>query len=99
MPSQILLAQTIEVNPNSDGLPGGELFQKIVDWAGQVGIWLVIMAFVIGAGMWAVGTISSNPQASARGQKAIGVAVIGAILLGGAAAILNIVYDAGGAIS
>lgn len=95
----MLLFQNIEVTPSSDGLPGGELFQRIVNWAGQIGIWLVIMAFVIGAGMWALGTISSNPQTSARGQKAIGVAVLGAILLGGAAAILNIVYDAGGAIS
>lgn len=92
------LAQ-IEVTPSSDGLPGGELFQKIVDWSSQVGIWLVIMAFVVGAGMWALGTISSNPQTSARGQKAIGIAVIGAILLGGASAILNLVYDAGGGIT
>lgn len=92
-------AQSIEINPSSDGLPGGELFQKIVDWGGQVGIWLVVLAFVIGAGMWAAGGLSGSPQTAARGQKAIGVAIVGAILLGGAKAILNLVYQAGGTIS
>lgn len=92
-------AQTIEVTPSSEGLPGGDLFQKIVNWAGQIGIWFVIAAFVIGSGAWALGGLSGNPQTAARGQKAIGVAVLAAILLGGAAAILNLFYQAGGTIS
>ena len=54
---------------------------------------------VVGAGAWAVGGLSGNPQTAARGQKAIGVALLAAILLGGAAAILNLVYQAGGTIT
>ncbi len=93
------MAMQIEIEPSSDGLPGGDLFQKIVNWAGQVAIWLFAIGFVVGAGMWAVGGLSGNPQSSARGQKTIFVSTGAAILVGGAAAILNIVYEAGGAIS
>lgn len=93
------MAMQIEIEPSSDGLPGGDLFQKIVNWAGQVAIWLFAIGFVVGCGMWAVGGLSGNPQSSARGQKTIFVSTGAAILVGGAAAILNIVYEAGGAIS
>lgn len=93
------MALQIEIEPSSDGLPGGDLFQKIVNWAGQVAIWLFAIGFVVGCGMWAVGGLSGNPQSSARGQKTIFVSTGAAILVGGAAAILNIVYEAGGAIS
>lgn len=92
------LAQNLELSPTSSGMPGAELFQKLLNWLMQWGIWLAAGAFVIGAGMWAVGALSATPQMAARGQKAIAVSIVAAMLLGAAKALFTLFYQAGGAV-
>jgi len=95
----VWLAQELDISPTSAGLPGADLFKKIVNWLGQIGIWGTAAAFLIGAAMWAAGGLSSNPQMAARGQKAIAISIVAAMLLGGATVILKLFYGAGGGIS
>jgi len=37
------LAQTVELTPTSEGLPGGEMVVKVVNWAGQYALFAILL--------------------------------------------------------
>lgn len=86
------------VTPNMTGLPGLALIKSIVGALFWPGIWAAVGAIIVGAILWFVGSSSDNPSRGAQGKKTIFAACIGAIIIGGANAIVAFFSAAGSTI-
>src|SRR3546814_1979096 len=58
----------ITIDPNSNGLPGIGQLRKIVGASMTVGLFLAVLALIISAVVWAMGSNSSNPHLAGRGK-------------------------------
>lgn len=95
MKGVVLLAQRVDLNPNPEKLPGGEVLQNLTDGIAGFSLIVCLIGLVVGAGMWGLGSTSSNYQQTFIGKRAFGVSALAALLIGGAAAIINFFYGAG----
>jgi hypothetical protein len=91
----IPLAQ-VDLNPNPGGLPGSEVLQGFVDGLGFWGLLASLACLVAGAVMYAFGALSTNSRAASVGKSGAVGAVVAALLIGGAAALVQFFYGAGG---
>jgi Family of unknown function (DUF6112) len=91
----LLLPLDIEINPNSNGLPGIGQLKKVVGAAMTVGLILAVLALIISAIMWAMGANSSNPHLAGRGKLGVLVAVGAAIVCGASVTLVNFFWNVG----
>ena len=89
------VAQRVTLNPDADNLPGGEVLQSLTNGIAGFALILCLMGLVLSAGLWAVGSNSNNYQQTVIGKRGLIVCSLGALLIGGAAAIINFFYGAG----
>lgn len=89
------LAQRVDLHPNPNKLPGGDVLQSITDGIAGFSLIVCLIGLVVGAGMWGIGSTSSNYQQTFVGKRAFAVSALAALLIGGAAAIINFFYGAG----
>ena len=68
----------IDIDPNTDGLPGIEQLRVIVGAAMTVGLILAVLALIISAVVWGYGANSSNPHLASRGKVGVLVCLAGA---------------------
>ena len=91
----LLLPFDISINPNADGLPGiGEL-RKIVGASMTVGLILAVLALIIAAIVWALGSNSSNPHLAGRGKLGVLVALGAAVACGASVTLVNFFWNVG----
>lgn len=88
-----VLAQ-VSANPTADGLPGAQFIQRLLDWAGMVGLFLGLASLLIGGGMWAVSQHSGNQYGASTGRKAVLGGALAAILVGLGPSLINGLYQA-----
>ena len=88
----------VSLNPNPNALPGGQTLQTMADGFAAFALIAVLIAFVIGAAAWAVGSHVGNYRYAQTGKLATFSAVVAAVLIGGAAVIINFFYHAGGSL-
>lgn len=89
---------SVNVTPNTTGLPGIAELQHIVGALLTVGVIAALAGLVIAAIVWAVGNHSANPALAGRGKTGVLVACVAAILVGGADTLINFFAAAGGAL-
>lgn len=89
-----LLAQ-VNLNPDPDELPGGNVLSALTDGLAGFALVFCLIGLVVGAGMWAMGSNSSNYNQTLVGKRAVVISAVAALLIGGAAAIINFAFDAG----
>jgi hypothetical protein len=78
-----------DVSPNTTGLPGISTLTNIVGALLTVGLIACVAGLVIAAIVWAVGHHSANPSIAGRGKTGVLVALVAALLVGGA----NVLVD------
>ncbi len=93
-----LLAQ-VRSNPDVSQLPGGKVLQNLTDGVSGWALVLCLVALVISAAAWALGSNSQNYQYTAAGKKGVIISGLAALLIGAAPAIINFFFNAGGTIS
>lgn len=93
-----LAAQKVNVNPNPNGLPGVPALDKLVDGLAAVALLGCAAGLVIGALQWALGSRSNNYSHASDGKSKVLYSLIGAFLVGAAAAVINFFYDSGAAV-
>jgi len=81
--------------PNPGNLPGGEVLQQLTNGLGGWALIGALVALVIGAAAWALGSHAQNYQQSMTGRKTVLVAGLAALLIGAAPAIINFFFHAG----
>jgi hypothetical protein len=84
-----------DVSPNTTGLPGITTISNIVGALLSIGLIACVAGLVIAAIVWAIGTHSSNPSLASRGKTGVLVALVAAILIGGANVLVNFFVAAG----
>ncbi|TFC44872.1 hypothetical protein E3T24_13975 [Cryobacterium sp. TmT2-59] len=85
----------IDIDPNTDGLPGIEQLRVIVGAAMTVGLILAVLALIIAAVVWGYGANSSNPHLASRGKLGVLVACGAAIVCGASVTLVNFFWTVG----
>ncbi len=67
----LVLPMDIDIDPNSDGLPGIAQLRTIVGAIMTVGLILSVLALIISAIVWGFGANSSNPHLAGRGKVGV----------------------------
>jgi hypothetical protein len=91
--AQTVVAQ-VQVNPTSADFPGGAMVQRLIDWAGQFGLWGSVASLLIGAGIWGVSQQFGNGFQAGKGKILAAAGAVGAVLTGLAPTIVNTLFNA-----
>jgi hypothetical protein len=87
------LAQ-VDVDPSSDGMPGAELIQKLLNWAQMTALWGSLAAILVGAAMYGLAREGGSYGGASRGKTLALGGVVGAILAGLAPTAVNMLFEA-----
>ena len=88
----------VNITPNSSGLPGIGQLQSIVGASMTIGLILAVLALIISAIVWALGSNSSNPHLAGRGKLGVLVALTAAIVTGASVTLVNFFWNVGQAV-
>ena len=78
----------IDIDPNSNGLPGIEQLRTIVGAVMTIGLILAVLALIVSAIVWAYGSNSSNPHLAGRGKLGVLISCGAAVVCGAARELL-----------
>lgn len=92
------IARDVNIEPNSSGLPGIGQLSSIVGASMTVGLILAVLAVIISAIVWALGSNSSNPHLAGRGKVGVLVGLGAAIVTGASVALVNFFWNVGQAV-
>ena len=97
-PMLVLFADS-GTSPSITGLPGSSVLLSLLSgveaWA-EIG---ALAALVIGAALWALGSHTQNMHQSAAGRRAVGTALVAALLIGAAPHLIDWFFNAGSKVS
>lgn len=97
MESRLIVAQ-VGGNPDPSQLPGGQVLQELTNGIMGWALILALVALVVSAVSWALGSNSNNYQYAVAGRRGVVVAGLAALLIGAAPAIINFFFDTGTAV-
>lgn len=86
----------VQVNPTAEGMPGGPMMQKLLNWGGQVALWGSVASVLAGAAVWGVSQQFGNGMQTGKGKTLAAAGAIGAVLTGLASIIVNTLFKAAG---
>jgi hypothetical protein len=89
-------AVSVNITPNTSGLPGISELQDIVGALLTIGLIAALAGLAISAIVWAIGNHSANPVLAGRGKTGVLVSFVSAALVGGAVVLINFFASAGG---
>ncbi|EYT55052.1 DUF6112 family protein [Leucobacter sp. USCH14] len=89
----------IDIDPNSNGLPGIAQLRDIVGAVMTVGLILSVLALIVSAIVWGFGANSSNPHLASRGKTGVLVSCGAAVLAGAAVTLINFFWTVGQAVN
>ncbi|ADU49592.1 DUF6112 family protein [Intrasporangium calvum] len=92
------LLPTVDVTPNTNGLPGLAAIEKVVGALLTFGLVAAVAGIAVSAVAWAIGSSSSNPHIAGRGKTGVIVAGVAAMLIGAANTLITFFANAGAAI-
>ena len=76
----------VQLKPSPTALPGSAVLQQLANGLAAWALIGALVAFVVGAAMWALGSHSQNMHQSSTGRRAVITSVAAAILIGAAQA-------------
>jgi hypothetical protein len=88
----------VSLNPSTTALPGGAALQQIADGIASWALIGSLIALLLGAALWAVGSHTQNMHQSAQGRRAVLASLVAAILIGAAPTLINFFFNAGVAV-
>ena len=88
----------IDVQPNTNGLPGLTALSHMVGALLTFGLVAAVAGVAISAMTWAIGSNSSNPHLAGRGKNGVLIAGAAALIIGAANTLVNFFNDAGASI-
>ncbi|HWB35271.1 MAG TPA: DUF6112 family protein [Rugosimonospora sp.] len=95
LPAVAGLLAVIDITPNDTGLPGITQLRTIVGAVMTIGLICSVLALIISAIVWAIGSNSSNPHLASRGKVGVLVSCGAAAVCGGAVALVNFFWGVG----
>ncbi len=84
----------VSVTPDSAGMPGAELVQKLLNWSQMVALWGSLAALLVGAAMYGLAREGGSYANASRGKGLAIGGMIGAVLAGVAPTAINLLFQA-----
>jgi hypothetical protein len=85
----------VVLRPNASALPGAGTLQQIANGIAGWGLVLALIAVVIGAVSWALGSHSQNLHHAVTGRRTVMIGGAAALLIGAAPILVNFFFHAG----
>lgn len=85
----------VNLNPSLSDLPGGSALQQLANGIAAWALVGALVALVLGAGLWALGSHTQNMHQSAQGRRAVLTSFVAAILIGAAPTLINFFFATG----
>ncbi|MDH2903542.1 MAG: DUF6112 family protein [Actinomycetota bacterium] len=90
-----MLLAGVTLNPSISSLPGASVLQQLANGLGAWALIGALIALLIGALMWAIGSHTQNMHQSSAGRRAVGTSLAAAVLIGAAPALINFFFSTG----
>lgn len=85
----------INIDPNTNGLPGINQLRTIVGAVMTIGLILSVLALIVSAIVWGFGANSSNPHLASRGKIGVLVSCGAAVMCGASVTLINFFWNVG----
>jgi hypothetical protein len=85
----------VKLDPSITYLPGSVALQQMVNGIGGWALIGALVALVLGAGLWALGSHTQNMHQSAAGRRAVLTSLVAAVLIGAAPELINFFFKTG----
>jgi hypothetical protein len=85
----------LQLSPDTGALPGGNVLQGLMNGLDGWALALSLVALVIGAAAWALGSHGQNYQQSFVGRRAVLISGFAALLIGAGPGIVNFFFNTG----
>jgi len=85
----------VTMNPTPSDLPGSAALQSLVNGIGGWALIGALVALVIGAALWAIGSHTQNLHQSLAGRRAVVTSLLAAILIGAAPHLIDFFFTTG----
>lgn len=95
LPASAAFADPVNPTPSTDGMPGAALWNQVLGWMMQWGLWLSLAAIVLGAGGWWVSASTGSYGGASKGKQFVLGGAIGALIIGLGPTIVNLLFNAG----
>lgn len=89
---------SVSINPNANGIPGGDQIKKLVNGIAFYGLIGAAAAIIISAFVWAISSHSQNSHHAGKGQKGVLIGLVAAFAIGASAGAVNWFYTTGQAV-
>jgi hypothetical protein len=90
-----MIVAGVTLNPSTSDLPGSAALQQLADGIAAWALIGALVALLLGAGLWAVGSHTQNMHQSSQGRRAVLTSLAAAILIGAAPTLINFFFNAG----
>ncbi len=99
MLASVRLLGAVGGRPDPSQLPGGQVLQNLTNGVMGWALVLALVAMIVSAVAWALGSNSNNYQYSVAGRRGVVISGLAALLIGAAPAIINFFFDTGTTVS
>ena len=90
-----MLFGDVTLSPSTSALPGSAALQQLTNGIAAWALIGALIALLIGAALWAVGSHTQNMHQSSQGRRAVITSLGAAILIGAAPALINFFFKTG----
>jgi len=90
-----MLFANVTLSPSTSDLPGSAALQQIADGLASWALIGALVALLLGAALWAVGSHTQNMHHSAQGRRAVLTSLVAAVVIGAAPTLINFFFNAG----
>jgi hypothetical protein len=94
----VMLFAGVSLSPSTSDLPGSAALQSIADGIASWALIGALVALLLGAVLWAIGSHTQNMHQSTQGRRAVLTSLVAAILIGAAPELINFFFNAGVAV-
>jgi len=85
----------VTLTPSTTALPGSAALQQLTDGIAAWALIGALIALLLGAALWAVGSHTQNMHQSSQGRRAVLTSLVAAVLIGAAPALINFFFKTG----
>ncbi|HEY5093048.1 MAG TPA: DUF6112 family protein [Acidimicrobiales bacterium] len=85
----------VSLNPSTSSLPGSAALQSLANGIASWALIGALVALLLGAGLWAVGSHTQNMHQSSQGRRAVLTSLVAAVLIGAAPELINFFFKTG----
>ena len=90
-----MILSDVSLNPSTADLPGSAALLQLTNGIAAWALIGALVALLLGAALWAVGSHTQNMHQSSQGRRAVVASLVAAILIGAAPALINFFFHAG----